>query len=149
MARGTVVGEPIVSQAQTEEWDEGYERTFGERPQREPGRRSYVYRGGRLVERGGPDDTGFYDEADDARNHVVSDLYMVGAHALDGTDIGSRVKRRRYMQERDLVDMDDFKESWRNAEKVRESIRDGTHGAAERRQMIGKALYEESKKHRR
>ena len=35
MARGMVVGEAIVSQAQTKAFDEGYERTFGARkPQR-------------------------------------------------------------------------------------------------------------------
>lgn len=150
MARGMANNEPTVSQAATEAYRDGFDRNFGERPTREPGRRVYVYRGGRLVEQGGPDDTGYYDESDDlARNHIVSDLYMDGVTALDGTDIGSRAKRRRYMQERDLVDMDDFKETWKKAEKTREAMRNGTYGAAERRHMIGKALYEESKKHRR
>lgn len=160
MARGMANDEPTVSQANTAEFYEGFDRTFGDQPMRQPGRKSYVYRGGRLVERGGPDDTGFYDEADEARLHVVSDLYMNGVTVPgpDGPiDIGSRAKRRAYMRSphpttgepRELADMSDFKGVWAEGEKKREAIRNGTYGAERRRESIARILYETEKMDRK
>lgn len=55
-----------------------------------------------------------------AKSHVVSDLYMDGIRTADtGIDIGSRAKRRAYMQENGLADFDDFKGTWDKAEKER------------------------------
>lgn len=149
MARGMAADEPIVSQASTEEFLEGFARTFGERPQREPGRRTYVYRGGRLVEQGGPDDTGFYAPEDEARNHVVSDSYMDGvtAHDREGKvrDIGSRAKRRAFMRDNDYVDSDDFKGEWQRKAKEREAYMKGERRDPALHDAVGRALYRAGK----
>lgn len=49
----------------------------------------------------------------------VTDLYMDGTRATDGTDIGSRAKRRNYMQANGLADADDFRQTWAKAEAER------------------------------
>src|SRR5688500_10932626 len=58
-------------------------------------------------------------ESGPGRTMVVSDLYMDGARATDGTDIGSRRKRREYMRENGLADADDYKQSWQKASAER------------------------------
>ena len=109
MARGTVIGEPVVSQAGTDEFRDGYERTFGDRkPQR-----------GRWV----------YDAAQG--KCVPAEEYRAPARALDapiiadriheGTtfdagdrvvDLGSRRKRRAFLRETGLADATDCSRSW-------------------------------------
>lgn len=155
-------GEPSVSsRTNTPEFDAGYEAAFGPSKDeiRAPKRTRYVYRGGKCIEVGGPDDFG-PEEGDDARLHVVNDLYMVGT-TMPGPngpiDIGSRAKRREYMthdpfrggERRELSDMSDWSESWKRAEQQREAIRNGTYRSEERRYQIGKVAYELSKKDRR
>ena len=154
MASTCKYGEASVpSRTNTPEYDAGYEAAFG--PDRNeirvPKRTRYVYRGGKLVEQFGPEDVGGPEAGgDDARLRVVSDLYMDGIRSSDGVDIGSHAKRWRYMNDREdgrvLADMDDFKGEWAKAEKRREAIRRGEDPTGQRRQMIGKALYEASKK---
>lgn len=107
MARGMVVGEQIVSQAQTKEFDEGYERVFGKG--RKPVRGRWVW--------------------DEAQQKLVSaDEYVPPARALDapvmsgrfyentkttdGVDIGSRSKHQAYMRERGLAPASDYSPSW-------------------------------------
>lgn len=76
---------------------------------------------------------------------VMTDRYMEGVQATDGTDIGSRRKRRDYMRANNLCDADDFKGVWRAARKERESIGQPNR---ERREQVGRALYEIERKRR-
>ncbi len=142
----------IKSRAVTPEYLEGHARTFGASTDeiRPPKRTRYVYRNGKCVEQGGPEDVGAPEPADLAKFHIVSDLYMVGTTTLDDhgkpVDLGSRAKRRAYMRENGLSDMADWKNYWAEAEKKREAIRNGTADRAARREAIGRAVYEASKR---
>ena len=127
----------------------GYDATFGakeENTPRTPRRTRYVCRNGKLVEQFGPEDTGAADTGEDARLRVVSDLYMDGVRATDGTDIGSRAKRREYMRVRGLADVSDYTNEWAQKAKVRERIARGEDPTGERRRTLGKVAYELSKK---
>jgi hypothetical protein len=102
--RGTANGEPIVSQAQTKEYDEGYERTFGDR---KPVRGRWVYDPAqqKLV----PADE--YQAADPevaANAGILSGRFYENTRATDGADIGSRKKHRDYMRAHGLAPADDF-----------------------------------------
>ncbi len=143
----------IKSRTVTPEYLEGHSRTFGTSTDevRTPKRTRYVYRNGKCVEQGGPEDVGAPDtQADLAEFHVVSDLYMVGTTTLDdngkAVDIGSRTKRRAYMKANGLSDVADWKQYWADAEKKREAIKNGTADRAARREAIGRAVYEASKR---
>lgn len=70
----------------------------------------------------------------------VSDLYMDGVRAPDGTDIGSRTKRRAYMQAHGLADYDDFKGTFAKAAQERQAIQQGTHQRGERRNDVARAM---------
>lgn len=117
MARGTANGEPVVSQAATDDFREGYARTFGDRkPQR--GRWVYDESQGKLV----PAESYCPPErALDAP--VMVDRFYEGVRATDGADIGSRKKHREYMRRNGLAPADDFSPGWydrRRAELKRE-----------------------------
>jgi hypothetical protein len=129
-------GEPIVSQASTPEYEDGHTRVFGERG---------VQRGRWYVDpkTGDLRDTPpAWTETDSQRVPVVTDRYMEGVCATDGVDIGSRRKRRAYMRENGLVDHDDCKGMFAEARKERLKIRAGDHDHRERREQLGRALYE-------
>src|SRR5512145_1143689 len=105
MARGTVVGEPVVSQANTREYEQGYERSgLGKSPEaKEKGRFIWDEERKCLV------------RAEDYRppGHAVSapimvDRFYEGSRATDGTDIGSRRKHRAYMKAHGLAPADDY-----------------------------------------
>lgn len=70
----------------------------------------------------------------------VTDLYMDGVRAPDGTDIGSRNKRRMYMQANNLADYDDFKGTFAKAAQERAAIQQGTHQREERREDVARAM---------
>ena len=74
------------------------------------------------------------------RVDVVTDLYMDGVAATDGTDIGSRKKRRAYMQAHGLADADDFKGEWAKADRERQAMRHGNFDTRERKEAIARAL---------
>lgn len=61
------------------------------------------------------------------RAPLFGDSFMDGQRAVDGTDIGSRSKRRAYMAERGLADASDFKGEWDRSAKERAAIRNGTN----------------------
>jgi hypothetical protein len=53
-------------------------------------------------------------------NAFMVDRYMEGARSpLDGSDIGSRAKRREHMKAHGLVDADDYKGQWAQQAKER------------------------------
>ncbi len=70
----------------------------------------------------------------------VTDLYMDGVRASDGTDIGSRAKRRAYMDAHQLADVSDFKETWQREAKETERRKSGEADIPQRRQAILRAI---------
>ena len=76
------------------------------------------------------------------RQPVYTDRYMEGDRATDGTDIGSRTKRRDYMRAHGLADAGDFKEHWAKAEAQRFSAK---QDRPQRVEAIRKAMYEMQK----
>lgn len=70
----------------------------------------------------------------------VTDLYMNGVRATDGTDIGSRAKRREYMRVHNLADADDFRGEWARKAQERERAHDNPQAVAKRRADIARAL---------
>lgn len=121
----------------THEFEEGFDKTFGNhlRANRKPGRTVYVWRDGKLVEVG-------EDWVEAPRPPVFGDSHYDGMRATDGTDISSRTKHREYMKANGLALASDFTETWASAEKRRsQPQRD-----SERREQIGRALYEQEKR---
>jgi hypothetical protein len=86
---------------------------------------------------------------DDGRVMVVSDLYMDGVAAPDGTDIGSRPKRREYMRRNNVTDADDFKGTWAKAAKDRAEYLRGEKKIPGLREALGRALYAAETKRRK
>jgi hypothetical protein len=132
MARGMVVGEAITSQANTQEFSEGYERTFGDRkPQR--GRWVWDAAQGKLVS---ADEYQAPERAVDAP--ILSGRFYENTSTTDGVDIGSRQKHRAYMRDRGLAPADDFSPGY--YERVRKQAQD--EHRKERRETIARRLYE-------
>lgn len=132
MARGMVVGEQIVSQAQTKAFDEGYERVFGDRkPQR--GRWVWDEKAGKLVS---ADEYVPPERAVDAP--ILSGRFYENTSTTDGVDIGSRQKHRAYMRDRGLAPADDFSPGY--YERVRKQAQE--EHRRERRETIARRLYE-------
>jgi hypothetical protein len=87
-------------------------------------------------------------QPDSGRTLVVTDLYMDGVRATDGTDIGSRKKRRAYMQANNLADADDFKNTWAKAEQERQALTSGRWGVEERREDLRRAMHNAQRRRR-
>lgn len=142
MARGTVVGEPVVSQASTEEFRSGYERTFGNRkPQR--GRWVWDEAKGRLVS---ADEYVPPSRAVDAP--IMSGRCYEGQVAPDGTDISTRRKRAAWMRETGNADFSDFKGARERRQKEiaerAEALRTGRFKPDKQlRDHIGRELYKQ------
>lgn len=64
------------------------------------------------------------------RQPVFTDRHYDGARSpIDGTDIGSRAKRKEYMRTHGLVDADDYRGEWqKRAEQRQEFRRTGEDG---------------------
>lgn len=142
MARGMVVGERIVSQAQTREFDEGYARTFGDKP-RQRGRWVWDRAQGRLV----PADE-YVPPSSDARcAPIMTGACHEGQVAPDGTDISSRRKRAAWSKASGCADYDDFKSARAARQKMlaerAELVRTGKPSKPDKelRQIIGRELY--------
>lgn len=106
--RGMVAGQAITTQAQTKEFDEGYERTFGKGGGE---RGKFVYRDGRLVR---------VDHAwTDAEKRAGKSEEEVYGHdtTADGVDISSRRKRKDYMAATGVTDFSDFSPEWHDKKK--------------------------------
>lgn len=69
--------------------------------------------------------------------------------ATDGTDISSRTKHRNYMKANGLAMMSDYTEYWKKAEKQREEKKSGRADSKQRKEIIGRALYEHRRKGRK
>lgn len=72
-------------------------------------------------------------------------LVYGGLQATDGTPLDSRRRHREYMQSRGLALMGDFKETGPKADARRRETLMGQADKRERREAIGRALYEQKK----
>lgn len=89
------------------------------------------------------DEVAEQQEAEPRRLMVMTDLYMDGVAATDGTDIGSRRKRNAYKKANGLADFDDFTGSWEKAAKERKADH-----VREIRDEIGRTAYELKERNR-
>jgi hypothetical protein len=141
-----VAGQAIQTQAQTKEFDEGYERIFGK--DRKPCRGRFVY-----DEQGAIPIDENWQPTDGEKMPVFTDRYMEGQRATDGTPIDNRTRRRRYMEKHGLTDLSDYSSRhFEKAAEARQAIRDGTYGGQADKELhtqVGRALYEARKKKRR
>lgn len=131
MARGMANGEPIVSQANTREFGDGYSRTFGDKPI-ERGRWVWDETRRELVR---AEDYRAPPLAVDAP--ILSGRFYEGMTTLEGDDIGSRAKYRRYCQEKGVTNMSDFSDKWYadlKSSREREAKRS-------RREKVARAVY--------
>lgn len=136
MARGMVVGEQIQSQAATPEYRENHERIFGER-KAVRGRWIWSDKEQRLVSA-----EEYVPEKRAIDGTIMCDRFMEGHVATDGTDIGSRQKRKAFMQANDLVDYDDCKGLREAKAKEREARARGEFKPDKQlRETLGRELY--------
>lgn len=102
--RGMVAGQSITTQAQTKEFDEGYERIFG-KGGGERGR--FICRDGQLVRV----DSGWTD-AELRAQTTTEEIAHGNTRTTDGVDISSRRKRREYMSALGVADASDYSPGW-------------------------------------
>jgi hypothetical protein len=140
MARGMVVGEPVVSQAQTKEFDEGYERTFGKPDgSAKGGRWVWDAQAKKLVS------AEEYVPPEAKRGAgIMVDRFMEGDRAPDGTDIGSRQKRKAWMAATGNADFSDFKGARERRAKEEAARKRGEFKPDKPlRDLIGRELYKQ------
>jgi hypothetical protein len=137
MARGSVVGEKIVSQASTPEFEATLDRIYG--PDRAPQRGRWVWDEAqqKLV------------RAEDYRPQtkalhapIMMDRFYENTKATDGADIGSRRKHRAYMKEHGLAPADDYKGEWARAQARRDAAAQGQVPDKTRREALERAMYQ-------
>jgi hypothetical protein len=141
MARGTVIGEPVVSQAGTPEFREGHSRTFGEsKPQR--GRWVWDEQRGCLV------DASEYRAPARALNApIIADRIHEGTTFHDGErvrDLGSRRKRREFLRETGLADATDYSKGCLEG-KYRETERHYDRRIESSAEQAARKLYHQGK----
>lgn len=130
-----------------EEYAEGYERTFGER---KPTRGRFVYR---------PNpETGQVEavqvdadwEGAERRAPVPTEEFVYGnACATDGTPINTRKRHREYLKATGLAMAQDFTETTAREKAKREAIAQGRLPDKQRREAVGRALYQHKTRTRR
>lgn len=77
---------------------------------------------------------------------VVTDLYMDGVRATDGTDIGSRAKRREYMSRHGLADASDYAGTWERARQRRERfLAGGGDGTRRLEETLGREIHKQTR----
>lgn len=138
MARGMVVGEQVVSQANTEKFREGYDRVFGER---KAVRGHWVWdkRQGKLV-----DAADYVPEPEAAYAPIISGRIHEGMKAPDGTDISTPAKRRAWQKATGIADYDDFRSAREQKDKEQAAKARGEYKPdPELRQIIGRELYKQ------
>jgi hypothetical protein len=106
-----VAGQAITTQAQTKEFDEGYERVFG-KGGGERGRFVWSESAQAMV-RVGED----WTDAERRAQTVTEELVHGKIATADGVDISSRKKRRDYMRAAGVVDSSDYSPEWREKKK--------------------------------
>jgi hypothetical protein len=139
MARGTVVGEAVVSQAATDASRAGHERTFGEK---KPGQRGLWVYDERLKTCVRAED--YVPPPSKCGTTIVTGRCHEGEKAPDGTDIGTPAKRRAWMKAESIGDYDDFKSARARRSKELEARRRGEiKHDPQLRDLIGRELYKQ------
>lgn len=80
------------------------------------------------------------------RGALWNDRHYDGVRATDGTDISTRKKHRDYMKRNNLATVDDFKQTWAQAQNARENYY--TRGGSIQRSDIERAMYQVMEKRR-
>jgi hypothetical protein len=140
--RGMVAGQPITTQPQTKEFDEGYDRIFPDR--KKPERGTFIYRDGVAI----PVDQ---EPEPEARGQIIGfGKHYVHVQTTDGVDISSRTKLNEYLKATGTCLADDFKETGAKARAERERFyQTGNKTQADkkaRREQVGRSAYELSKR---
>lgn len=105
-------------------------------------RTRFLYRPGHpLANERGFVDAALEHEQIDQHVPVFTDAYMDGDRAPDGSDIGSRTKRKTWMKATNSADLSDFKETGEKARKKREEYFTTGGDHKERRELVGRALH--------
>lgn len=139
MARGMVAGEAIVSQANTKAYEDGYERTFGNR-KAQRGRWVWDAEASKLVS---AEDYVSPSRAVDAP--IIADRIHENTQSpIDGSDIGSRRRRREHMRTHGVEDASDAPPAWRESQV---NAREREFGRTTRNAMekAARKLYSEGK----
>lgn len=74
---------------------------------------------------------------------INTDTHYEGAQATDGTDLSTRARHKAYMAQHGLTLASDFKETWKQQEKVRKSGDDPTR----RQDVIEAVKHPEHRRH--
>lgn len=77
----------------------------------------------------------------DGRMPLFTDRHMEGDRATDGTDIGSRAKRRDYMRANGLADASDYTQTHQKKAQERAAYFQGKHTNAQMGEAIARALH--------
>lgn len=134
--RGTAAGEAIQSQASTEEFRSGYDRSFGDR---KPQRGRWV-----MTPKGLVPAEEYVPEHIALNAPILTDRVHEGQKAPDGTPIDTRRKRAAWMRAADVVDYSDGeslrqKRAAEQAAKARGEFKPDK----ELRDIIGRELYKQ------
>lgn len=149
MARGTVVGEAVVSQAQSKAWDENADRIGLGKSESAKERGVFVWdpKVGKLVRPWERE----MDETAEARSApIMVDRFYEGVPSPrgDGVVFQSRRQHREYMKAHNLTTIDDFNSpggQWDRAAERRKAPFSDPKVRRERRDAIGRRLYEVEK----
>lgn len=134
--RGTAANEPVQSQASTEEFRSGYDRSFGDR---KPQRGRWV-----MTPKGLVPAEEYVPEHIALNAPILTDRVHEGQKAPDGTPIDTRRKRAAWMRAADVVDYSDGeslrqKRAAEQAAKARGEFKPDK----ELRDIIGRELYKQ------
>lgn len=134
--RGTAAGEAVVSQANTPDFEAGYERAFGSsEPQK--GRWIWDDRTNKLV----PVEE-YQEPTGDGRVMVLGEAHYDGLRMTDGTVVDSRRKYREYLKATGCAVAGDYSESLSEQKAKKERAR---NDAKDRRETIGRSIYQVEK----
>ena len=130
MARGSVVGEAINSQAATDAYRDNYDRIFGKDHKPQRGHWSF-------------------GSAEDGERAVNAPIFADRIHEgtvspIDGSDIGSRRKRREHMKAHGVEDATDASPEWREGIKKAQQRNDDL-GRREAMERAARLLYAQNK----
>lgn len=126
----------------TDEFRSHHEAVFGER---KPARGRWVWdkARGEMV----PASEYVPPAPEDRALMVVTDRYMEGVRAEDGTDISSRQKRAEYMRRNGLADAADYRQH--HAERPKREAQAEARELARVTESVGRTAYELTQKRRR
>lgn len=138
----------IKSKVITPEFEEGFTRTFGEVARVKGGR--FVFRPGhpQANERGFVPAHLIHDEPEH-KIEINVDRNYENIQTQDGVVLNSRRQHREYMKEHGVTHTSDFKGTWDKAAERRAEVAQGKHDQKDRRDDIGRSIYELEKRRRK